>query len=57
MLESSTFLCGSEPSYVVVVVSSFLGHVHTMAKSRGEESIFRTKLCQEEKPLGWKGVL
>jgi hypothetical protein len=29
----------------------------TMPKSRGEASLFWTKLCREEKPLGWKSIL
>jgi hypothetical protein len=29
-----------------------LGPVQTMPKSRGEASLFWTKLCREEKPLG-----
>ena len=29
-----------------------LGPVHTMPTLRGEASLFQTKLCREEKPLG-----
>jgi hypothetical protein len=34
-----------------------LGPVQTTPKSRGEASLLWTKLCREEKPLGWKSIL
>ena len=46
------------PNYIYVSLScTFLGPVQTMPKSRGEASFFWTKLCWEEKPLGWKSIL
>jgi hypothetical protein len=40
--------------WVHVIVDWVLGPVQTMSKSRGEASLFWTKLCGEEKSLGWK---
>ena len=34
-----------------------LGPLHTKPKLRGEASLFQTKLCREDKPLGSESIL